>query len=210
MTRGAPASPRPHRRYAHHTPHPATASTAPGEASYNRTKSSRPRSRNGSVHVRNPTGSGITSAAPPEATAGTRTSATTAVTVQLPSVIRCPKGAKPSASAVRPSTANRLRNPTPWMRRAHAQPTTSSAVTVSGTSTHSTAVGSTACGTAANTALGRWRKCGSAYGEPPSSRVRAARTPIALSIPPSGPRRATSTTGAHSTTPSTSHACQEA
>lgn len=137
-------------------------------------------------------------------------SATVAVTVQLPSRTRCPNGAKPSASPVSPRTASLLPSGTRCRRSAQAQASASRTVTAQGTRTRSTAPGSSACGTAARTALGRYRKCGSSYGEPPASQVRAARTTIALSIPPSEVVRAAWAADAASTVASTAHGCRPA
>ncbi|CAM5480755.1 hypothetical protein SALBM311S_12871 [Streptomyces alboniger] len=65
--------------------------------------------------------------------------------------------------------------------------------------------GSRTRGTAASTALGGWRTCGSSYGEPPAHQVRAALTTIALSIPPSEVSRAVRASVAPGTAASATH-----
>ncbi len=142
--------------------------------------------------MRNPAGSGNSSAAPTDATTGTPTNTTsprhrpantnnnptgasngfnatappittpaathrprpasnnpngrasTAVAVQFPSSTRCPNGANPTASPISPSTANRLRKPTPYSRSAHPHPPTRHPVTTTGTTTDSTLRGTSA------------------------------------------------------------------
>ncbi|MFJ7076113.1 hypothetical protein [Streptomyces sp. NPDC098781] len=103
-----------------------------------------------------------------------------------------------------------MRSPTPCSRRAQTHPPTRQPVTATGTRTPSTPRGSSACRAAVGTALGRYRKWESSYGEPPADQTRAARTTIALSIPSSEVTRAVRTTRATSTAPSATHRCQVA